>query len=119
MDEPDFDDLIEDYMEDAFEEPSTEAAYLDDMMFEEMEAAESGANNNAAEKQAESAIKTTGTPASPISTNFGSRLAAVSPQGPVTPAVTVEPSTAQVRHEFARSRSQTGTAEPDIFSFER
>lgn len=110
------DDLIEDYMEDAFEEPPPEDAYYDEDMFEEAVAAEEQNNPRPAEAAADSAQKAVGTPASPIATDFRSRLAGTSVYSPVA---SVESPAAQVRQDFAQSRSRSGAAKADLFSFER
>ena len=120
MDEPDYDDLIEDYMEE-FDEPppsntmatATQEEYDEDFL-EEMEAAAgdpaaAASNNNSADIEEQS-------PASPISNNLNGRLfAAASPSATATTTA----SAAQIRSQLASSRSHQGDTQPDIFSFER
>lgn len=122
MDEPDFDDLIEDYMED-FDEPppsnnmaaATSVQEYDEDFLEEMEAtagapsaAANNNNNNTADNVEEQS------PASPISTNLNGRLFAAE-----SPPATATATAAQIRSQLASSRSRQGDAQPDIFSFER
>lgn len=119
MDEPDYDDLIEDYIED-FDEPppsnnmaaATGVQEYDEDFLEEMEATAgapaAAANNNTADNVEEQS------PASPISTNLNGRLFAAE-----SPPATATATAAQIRSQLASSRSRQGDAQPDIFSFER
>ena len=122
MEEPDYDDLIEDYMEDMEEPPPQEAApmpeYDEDFLaeIEAAQAAEKDQTNNIAAEPNDDDLQ------SPISKNLSGRLASASPSRTTNTGVTDEassPSPAQVRRDFASNRVQTGSTSPDIFSFER
>jgi hypothetical protein len=122
MEEPDYDALIDDYMEDFEEPPPASAPVYDDDFLEEMEAATAngeiaGTNNAAAEETPEMP-----SPASPISRDLPHRLRAAS-EAPKVAIAQDSPSgtspAAQVRSELASERSSRGVTAPDIFSFER
>jgi len=130
MDEPDYDDLIEDYMED-YEEPSGQE--YDEAFLEEIEAttktttvaaaaatASSNHNNSTTTTTFEPSPNTEIVLNSPISTNFNGRIAAAAT---TTTTSTSSPSAAQSRSELyttTTSRlSRHEDAHKDIFSFER
>ncbi|CAB9521022.1 fidelity protein 18 homolog [Seminavis robusta] len=132
MEEPDYDDMIEDYLDDFEEPPPTTAAYDDDFL-EEMEAEAATEKNDNSAKEAP--IPEVPSPASPISRDLTNRLRAasssvsssVSSTEPTRENHTEEEATtspvsspaAQVRTELAASRYQGGSTAPDPFSFER
>jgi hypothetical protein len=128
MEEPDYNDLIDDYMDDFEEPPPAAAAAYDDDFLEEMEAeAASGettgatSNNNGTTNMKDTPDMPS--PASPISRDLPFRLRAASAASqdptaqPDSPSVTSP--AAQVRSELASRRSTRGVTETDIFSFER
>ena len=129
MEEPDYDDLIEDFMDDLEEPPPSAVPVYDDDFLEEMEAT----TREGTLKTMTTTVATPDVPSptTPISRNLPSRLqAASSPSGATTtPAIDdviayndspfVESPAAQVRSDFASSRSREGVAEPGIYTFER
>lgn len=119
MEEPDYDDLIEDYMEDFEEPPPAAAPVYDDDFLEEMEAAAASGETAATNNRTREDTPDMPSPASPISRDLPYRLRAASEASEDAIAQDSTSPAAQVRSELASRRSSREVTAPDIFSFER